>query len=115
MDAIVAEKPAAVEPAAGPDPVVVRGLNHWFGKGEARKQALFDVDLRVKRGQLVVLMGASGSGKTTLLTLMGCLREVQDGGVRLLGHELNGARKMSSSPADDGSASSFKHTICTRA
>jgi putative ABC transport system ATP-binding protein len=72
-------------------PVTVTGLNHWFGLGEARKQAIFDVNLTVKRGSLTVLMGPSGSGKTTLLTLMGCLRDVQDGSVRLLGHELNGA------------------------
>ncbi|WP_323035289.1 ATP-binding cassette domain-containing protein [Pararhodobacter sp.] len=74
------------------DPIVdVRGLNHWFGTGEARKQALFDVDLALPRGSLTVLMGPSGSGKTTVLTLLGCLRGVQDGTVRLMGHELNGA------------------------
>lgn len=68
-----------------------RGLNHWFGEGEVRKQALFDVDLQLRRGSFTVLMGPSGSGKTTLLTLLGCLRDVQDGSVRLMGHELNGA------------------------
>ncbi len=36
-------------------------------------------------------MGPSGSGKTTLLTLMGCLREVQQGDVTLLGNELRQA------------------------
>ncbi len=72
-------------------PIVVDGLNHWFGTGDARKQALFDISLRVKRGSLTILMGPSGSGKTTLLTLTGCLRDVQDGSVRLLGEELNGA------------------------
>ena len=71
--------------------VTVTGLNHWFGSAEARIQALFDVNLKVKRGSLTVLVGPSGSGKTTLLTLMGCLRDVQDGSVNLLGHELNGA------------------------
>ncbi|MCL4675777.1 MAG: ATP-binding cassette domain-containing protein, partial [Pararhodobacter sp.] len=74
------------------DPIVdVRGLNHWFGTGEARKQALFDVGFALPRGSLTVLMGPSGSGKTTVLTLLGCLRGVQDGTVRLMGHELNGA------------------------
>jgi len=72
-------------------PVVVQGLNHWFGHGEAKKQAIFDVSLSVARGSLTILMGPSGSGKTTVLTLMGCLREVQGGSVRLLGEELNGA------------------------
>ncbi|ADZ69897.1 ATP-binding cassette domain-containing protein [Polymorphum gilvum] len=72
-------------------PIAVRGLNHWFGSGEARKQALFDIDLTIDPGELVVLLGASGSGKTTLLTLVGCLREVQDGSVLLFGNELRGA------------------------
>lgn len=69
----------------------VSGLNHWFGTGEMKKQALFDVNLTLKRGSFTVLMGPSGSGKTTVLTLIGCLRAVQDGSVRLLDHELNGA------------------------
>lgn len=43
------------------------------------------IDLTVPRGSLVVLMGPSGSGKTTLLTVMGCLRQVQKGSVRVLG------------------------------
>jgi len=68
--------------------IAVRDLNHFFGEGEARKQAMFDVNLIVERGSLTILMGPSGSGKTTLLTLMGCLRAVQTGSVRLLGHDL---------------------------
>lgn len=72
-------------------PIVVRGLNHWFGEGEAAKQALFDIDLDIDAGKLITLVGPSGSGKTTLLTLIGCLRRVQEGSVVLLGSELNGA------------------------
>jgi putative ABC transport system ATP-binding protein len=74
--------------------VRVTGLDHWFGEGDARKQVLFDVDLAVDRGKLTLLLGASGSGKTTLLTLMGCLRRVQHGSVRLLGAELSGASEQ---------------------
>lgn len=71
--------------------VDVHGLNHWFGSGDMKKQALFDVNLTLKRGSFTVLMGPSGSGKTTVLTLVGCLRAVQDGSIELLGQELNGA------------------------
>ena len=71
--------------------IEVKGLNHSFGEGEARKQVIWDINLKIERGSLTVLMGPSGSGKTTVLTLMGCLRDVQDGSVRLLGTELNGA------------------------
>lgn len=74
------------------EPVIeIEGLNHWFGEGSARKQALFDIDLILERGSFTVLMGPSGSGKTTLLTLIGCLRSVQNGTLRLLGQNLNGA------------------------
>jgi putative ABC transport system ATP-binding protein len=72
-------------------PVTVSGLNHYFGTGEARKQAIYDINLRIAKGSLTILMGPSGSGKTTLLTLMGALREIQEGSVRLLGQELNAA------------------------
>ncbi|MEM9797314.1 MAG: ATP-binding cassette domain-containing protein [Pseudomonadota bacterium] len=75
----------------GDAPVSARNLDHFFGTGEARKQAIWDVSLEVARGSLTILMGPSGSGKTTVLTLLGCLREVQHGSVRLLGTELNGA------------------------
>lgn len=72
-------------------PIAAAGLNHWFGAGDARKQAIWDVDLTIAKGSLTILMGPSGSGKTTLLTLLGCLRDVQAGSVRLLDIELNGA------------------------
>lgn len=74
-------------------PIIARNLNHWFGEGEARKQAIFDVTLEIEAGKLTILMGPSGSGKTTLLTLIGCLRDVQEGSVQLLGEELNGANE----------------------
>lgn len=88
---------AATKSASAPEhpqsPIHIKKLNHWFGFGEARKQALFDINVTIERGSLVILMGASGSGKTTLLTLAGCLRDVQDGSVQLLGKELNGANE----------------------
>ena len=73
--------------------IVTDRLNHWFGTGQARVHAIHDVTLSIERGKLTVLMGPSGSGKTTILTLIGCLRDVQDGSVRLLGTELNGAKE----------------------
>jgi putative ABC transport system ATP-binding protein len=74
-----------------PPPIVVRGLNHWFGEGEAAKQALFDIDIDIDAGKLITLVGPSGSGKTTLLTLIGCLRRIQHGSIMLLGEEMFGA------------------------
>jgi putative ABC transport system ATP-binding protein len=72
-------------------PIIITGLNHYFGVGEARKQAIYDITLTIARGSLTILKGPSGSGKTTLLTLIGALRDIQEGSVVLLDHELNGA------------------------
>lgn len=74
-----------------PKSVEVDNLDHFFGEGELRKQALFENQLDVRRGEIVIMTGPSGSGKTTLLTLVGTLRTVQDGSLRVLGNELNGA------------------------
>lgn len=70
--------------------VNVDHLNHYFGDGPTRKQALFDCCLKVGPGQLVIMTGPSGSGKTTLLTLIGALRSTQEGVNRVLGQELRG-------------------------
>jgi putative ABC transport system ATP-binding protein len=66
-------------------------LNHFYGAGVLRKQILFDVTAAVQAGEIVIMTGPSGSGKTTLLSLIGGLRSVQDGRLKVFGHELNGA------------------------
>jgi len=73
------------------DPVLhISSLHHWFGQGDTRTQVLFDNTLEISRGEIVIMLGPSGSGKTTLLTLIGALRKVQDGNLRVLGQELHG-------------------------
>lgn len=68
-------------------------LNHYFGEGELRKQALFDINLNIYPGEIIIMTGPSGSGKTTLLTLMGGLRSAQEGSLTILEQELYGASK----------------------
>jgi putative ABC transport system ATP-binding protein len=73
-------------------PIAIAGLNHHYGRGTLRKQILFDVDVEIPQGEVVIVTGPSGSGKTTLLTLVGALRSTQDGSVEVLGEQLRGAR-----------------------
>jgi putative ABC transport system ATP-binding protein len=73
--------------------VKIRGLNYFFGQGDLRKQVLFDINLDLPKGQIVIMTGPSGSGKTTLLSLIGALRTVQDGSLNVLGQEIVGLRK----------------------
>jgi putative ABC transport system ATP-binding protein len=76
-------------PAA--EPVVqAQGLCHAFGSGDVCKHVLSQINLTLLSGELVIMTGPSGSGKTTLLTLIGGLRTVQTGSLRVLGRELRG-------------------------
>lgn len=68
----------------------ITNLNHYFGKTKLRDQILFDINLTIKSGEIVIMTGPSGSGKTTLLTLIGALRSVQEGSLKFIGQELFG-------------------------
>ena len=75
-------------------PVIsVKNINHYFGNKNLRKQVLFDINLNIKAGEIVILTGPSGSGKTTLLTLMGGLRSAQEGSLKILEQDICGASK----------------------
>jgi len=55
--------------------VVIRTFDLWktYEMGEERIHAVSGVDLEIKRGEYVAVMGPSGSGKSTLMNLIGCL------------------------------------------
>jgi putative ABC transport system ATP-binding protein len=74
--------------------ISISHLNHYYGQGSLRKQVLFDINLQIDRGEILIMTGPSGSGKTTLLTLMGSLRSVQDGNLNILGQALLNASKQ---------------------
>jgi putative ABC transport system ATP-binding protein len=65
------------------------GVSMQYGAGETSVTALAGVDLVVKRGELVAIMGASGSGKSTLLTIAGGLISPTSGEVIVEGHWLS--------------------------
>ncbi|MEA5619075.1 DevA family ABC transporter ATP-binding protein [Cronbergia sp. UHCC 0137] len=74
-----------------PPAISIKNLDHYFGTGSLRKQVLFDINLEIKSGEIIIMTGPSGSGKTTLLTLVGGLRSAQSGSLQILGQELCGA------------------------
>ncbi|MFA5539798.1 MAG: ABC transporter ATP-binding protein [Gemmobacter sp.] len=65
--------------------VDVQGVARHFGKGDTRVDALRDVGLQVRAGEVIALLGPSGSGKTTLLNIIGCILAPSAGRVVLDG------------------------------
>lgn len=70
--------------------VELQGVSHTYERGPDAKRVLSDVSLSFPAGELAAITGPSGSGKTTLLTLIGGLRTVQAGSVRIFDRELRG-------------------------
>jgi ABC exporter DevA family ATP-binding subunit len=70
--------------------IAVRELAKTYGTKAAAVHALYDVNLEVSNGELLVLMGPSGSGKTTLLSIMGCILRPTSGSVTIGGVDVSG-------------------------
>jgi putative ABC transport system ATP-binding protein len=66
----------------------LRKVSRSYGQGAAEVRALLVVDLAVRAGSMVAVMGPSGSGKSTLLTIAGSLEEPSSGEVWVCGQEL---------------------------
>lgn len=82
---------------ASTDEVVLsaRGLVKTYRMGEVDVVALRGIDLEVRRGEIVVLLGASGSGKSTLLNILGGLDAATAGDVHYEDHDLTNAADAS--------------------
>ncbi len=69
-------------------PVAARALTRRYGEGSTAVEALRGVDLDVRSGELVAVMGPSGSGKSTLMHLLAGLDQPTSGTVLIAGTDL---------------------------
>ena len=76
MNGTAADAPALLE---------LRGLQRDFPAGEGTITVLADVNLDIRAGEMVAIVGASGSGKSTLMNILGCLDKPSAGSYRVAG------------------------------
>jgi putative ABC transport system ATP-binding protein len=81
----------SMERTASPPMLRVRALSKTYGGADTAVQALRDVDLEIRRGEFIVLLGASGSGKSTLLNILGGLDRPSSGELEFQGQRLTRA------------------------
>jgi lipoprotein-releasing system ATP-binding protein len=75
--------------AADARPVLsARGVGKTYGEGDLNVRVLQAVDLEVRRGEMVAIVGASGSGKSTLLHLLGGLDVASAGVIEIEGRDI---------------------------
>jgi len=65
-----------------------KGVTKVYGAGAAAVHALAGVDLAIRSGEMVAIMGPSGSGKSTALNMIGCLDMPTAGSYRFMGVEV---------------------------
>jgi len=70
--------------AESQDVIVIEKLNKWYGNFHVLK----DIDLRVKKGERIVICGPSGSGKSTTIRCINRLEEFQEGSLIVDGVEM---------------------------
>lgn len=64
-------------------------INKFFGEGENRTQVLKDINLNIKKGDFIAIIGQSGSGKSTLMNIIGCLDTATSGSYKVDGLEVS--------------------------
>ena len=84
----VQEKPHAIQLKAFHDAFCFHHVNFSYADEEGQKEVLHDIDLTVKRGEVVAFVGPSGAGKTTLVNLIPRFFDVSSGQITIDGHDL---------------------------
>jgi putative ABC transport system ATP-binding protein len=76
-----------------PPVIELRQVTRTYGKGTAAMQALRGVDLLIRPGEFVAVMGPSGSGKSTTMNILGCLDSPSSGSYLFQGVEVGGLNR----------------------
>jgi macrolide transport system ATP-binding/permease protein len=76
--------------AAGTAPLIeLHGVTKTFRSGDLAVEVLHGIDLTIRQGEFVAIMGASGSGKSTLMNILGCLDRPSSGKYLFMGRDVS--------------------------
>ncbi len=76
--------------APGAPLIRLEGVNRVFCNGGVEVEVLRGIDLEIREGEFVAIMGSSGSGKSTLMNILGCLDRPTGGSYRFMGEDVAG-------------------------
>lgn len=85
LDTHTAKASVEETPKGPPSAVMVRGVIKSFGTGDTKVTVLKGIDLDVRMGELLLLVGESGGGKTTLLSVIAGILDIDEGQLDVLG------------------------------
>ena len=69
--------------------IELKDINKYYISGEEQLHALKNVNLNVKKGEFLAIMGPSGSGKSTFMNILGCLDKMDSGKYMLNGQDVS--------------------------
>lgn len=69
--------------------IKIKNLNKKFGEKENEVHVLKNINLEIKKGEFIAIVGASGSGKSTLMNILGCLDVPTSGSYQIQGKEIS--------------------------
>ncbi len=85
-----------------PPAVSLLRVSKSYGRASTEQHVLVNVDLTIKRGEFIVVLGRSGSGKSTLLNLLGAMDRPTSGHIQIDGTDISGL--------EEGKRTKFRRT-----